>query len=191
MRSGRNQGDWEAVELDGNEFEWRFYSDNSVNGWGWRFAARAVASAGGAQSSRFAASGAETLESTMPASTAAASDGVSDAEVVQRPSIQLATLLLHTLLRQLRAPRNCEHQRSVGTGDGHEDEFALLPTPKVVALLSRAVPLLFACVPQRSIHQTFRDHALSLLHNALRRLRVLYYEVLDLAMNNRARLEFL
>lgn len=168
MRSGRNPSDWEAVELDCNEFEWRFYSDNSVNGWGWRFTARALPPVGGSQS-RAAAAGGETLESICAACANAAPNGVSDADVVKRPSIQLATLLLHTLLKQLQQRSGSGTRASKPNGD---DSQSAVPTPKLVALLARAVTLLFACVLNRTIRQSFREHAFSLLHNALLRLRV-------------------
>ncbi|XP_048005438.1 probable E3 ubiquitin-protein ligase HERC2 [Leguminivora glycinivorella] len=39
-RSGRDPSDWEdEVVVPGDELRWRFKSDGSVNGWGWRFTA--------------------------------------------------------------------------------------------------------------------------------------------------------
>ena len=38
IRSGRDWADWSTeVRVQGNELRWRFTSDGSVNGWGWRF----------------------------------------------------------------------------------------------------------------------------------------------------------
>lgn len=38
VRSGRDWGEWATeVRIPGDEVRWRFTSDSSVNGWGWRF----------------------------------------------------------------------------------------------------------------------------------------------------------
>lgn len=37
-RSGRDWSDWSAeLRIPGDELRWTFKSDNTVNGWGWRF----------------------------------------------------------------------------------------------------------------------------------------------------------
>ena len=38
IRSGRDWSDWSAeIRVPGDEIKWKFNSDGSVNGWGWRF----------------------------------------------------------------------------------------------------------------------------------------------------------
>ena len=38
IRSGREWADWEPeLRVSGDELRWKFNSDGSVNGWGWRF----------------------------------------------------------------------------------------------------------------------------------------------------------
>lgn len=47
IRSGRDWADWsQEVRIQGNELRWRFTSDGSVNGWGWRFTVYPVISPG-------------------------------------------------------------------------------------------------------------------------------------------------
>ncbi|XP_052754599.1 probable E3 ubiquitin-protein ligase HERC2 isoform X2 [Galleria mellonella] len=42
-RSGREPADWaQEIIVQGDELRWRFTSDSSVNGWGWRFTAHPV-----------------------------------------------------------------------------------------------------------------------------------------------------
>lgn len=44
-RSGREWTDWSAeLRIPGDEMKWTFTSDNSVNGWGWRFTVYAIVS---------------------------------------------------------------------------------------------------------------------------------------------------
>ncbi|XP_033632375.1 E3 ubiquitin-protein ligase HERC2-like [Asterias rubens] len=71
VRSGREWADWSAeLRIAGEELKWKFTSDGSVNGWGWRF----------------------TVFPIMPA--AAPKDLLSDRAVLARPSIDLVTCLL-------------------------------------------------------------------------------------------------
>ncbi|XP_038055580.1 E3 ubiquitin-protein ligase HERC2-like [Patiria miniata] len=71
VRSGREWSDWSAeLRITGEELKWKFTSDGSVNGWGWRF----------------------TVFPIMPA--AAPKDLLSDRAVLSRPSIDLVTCLL-------------------------------------------------------------------------------------------------
>ena len=68
---GREWADWSAeLRIAGEELKWKFTSDGSVNGWGWRF----------------------TVFPIMPA--AAPKDLLSDRAVLARPSIDLVTCLL-------------------------------------------------------------------------------------------------
>ncbi|RVE43952.1 hypothetical protein evm_011384 [Chilo suppressalis] len=42
-RSGREPSDWsQEIIVAGDELRWRFTSDSSVNGWGWRFTAHPI-----------------------------------------------------------------------------------------------------------------------------------------------------
>ncbi|CAB3255423.1 unnamed protein product [Arctia plantaginis] len=42
-RSGREPSDWaQEIVVNGDELRWRFTSDGSVNGWGWRFTAHPI-----------------------------------------------------------------------------------------------------------------------------------------------------
>ncbi|XP_064637694.1 E3 ubiquitin-protein ligase HERC2-like isoform X2 [Lineus longissimus] len=71
IRSGREWSDWsQELRLTGDELKWKFTSDGSVNGWGWRF----------------------TVYPIMPA--AAPMDMLSDRTVLSRPSIELVMCLL-------------------------------------------------------------------------------------------------
>ena len=70
-RSGRDWSDWsQELRISGDELKWKFTSDGSVNGWGWRF----------------------TVYPIMPA--APPMDMLSDRTVLSRPSIELVTCLL-------------------------------------------------------------------------------------------------
>ncbi|KAJ8028688.1 E3 ubiquitin-protein ligase HERC2 [Holothuria leucospilota] len=71
VRSGREWSDWSTeLRIVGDELKWKFTSDGSVNGWGWRF----------------------TVFPIMPA--AAPKHLLSDRSVLLRPSIDLVTCLL-------------------------------------------------------------------------------------------------
>jgi E3 ubiquitin-protein ligase HERC2 len=71
VRSGREWSDWsQELRISGDELRWKFTSDGSVNGWGWRF----------------------TVYPIMPA--AAPMDMLSDRTVLSRPSFDLVTCLL-------------------------------------------------------------------------------------------------
>ncbi|CAH1268469.1 HERC2 [Branchiostoma lanceolatum] len=79
VRSGREWSDWSSeLRIAGDELKWKFTSDGSVNGWGWRF----------------------TVFPIMPA--AAPKDLLSDRSVLSRPSIDLVTCLL-----DFRLDANC------------------------------------------------------------------------------------
>ena len=68
---GREWTDWhQELRISGDELRWRFSSDGSVNGWGWRF----------------------TVYPIMP--SAGPLDMLSDRTVLSRPSIDLVTCLL-------------------------------------------------------------------------------------------------
>ncbi|XP_038209104.1 probable E3 ubiquitin-protein ligase HERC2 [Zerene cesonia] len=70
-RSGREPADWaQEVIVNGDELRWRFTSDGSVNGWGWRFTAHPV----------------------LP--TYSPSDSGTDRYVLSCPSVELAWRLL-------------------------------------------------------------------------------------------------
>ncbi|CAG4926206.1 unnamed protein product [Colias eurytheme] len=70
-RSGREPADWaQEVIVNGDELRWRFTSDGSVNGWGWRFTAHPV------------------LPTHSPA------DSGTDRYVLSCPSVELAWRLL-------------------------------------------------------------------------------------------------
>ena len=85
IRSGREWQDWCAeLRVAGDELKWKFNSDGSVNGWGWRF----------------------TVYPIMPSSVKSAQGGFlsqdsqqSDRSVLSRPSIDLVTWLLDTSLK--------------------------------------------------------------------------------------------
>lgn len=71
VHTGREWSDWsQELRISGDELKWKFTSDGSVNGWGWRF----------------------TVYPIMPA--AAPIDMLSDRTVLSRPSIDLVTCLL-------------------------------------------------------------------------------------------------
>ncbi|XP_049884481.1 probable E3 ubiquitin-protein ligase HERC2 isoform X2 [Pectinophora gossypiella] len=70
-RSGREPADWaQEIIVNGDELRWRFTSDGSVNGWGWRFTAHPI----------------------LPSHTAVESG--SDRYVLSCPSVELAWRLL-------------------------------------------------------------------------------------------------
>ncbi|KAF4026258.1 hypothetical protein G4228_018565 [Cervus hanglu yarkandensis] len=71
VRSGREWSDWSSeLRIPGDELKWKFISDGSVNGWGWRF----------------------TVYPIMPA--AGPKDLLSDRCVLSCPSMDLVTCLL-------------------------------------------------------------------------------------------------
>ncbi|XP_071496413.1 E3 ubiquitin-protein ligase HERC2-like [Diadema antillarum] len=71
VRSGREWSDWSAeLRIAGDELKWKFTSDGSVNGWGWRM----------------------TVFPIMPA--AAPKHLLSDRAILSQPSIDLVTCLL-------------------------------------------------------------------------------------------------
>lgn len=78
-RSGREFAQWaQEIRIPGDEMRWKFTSDNSVNGWGFRFLVHAV----------------------MPASYL--QELGSDRKILSQPSIDLVTVLLDSKL----APQN-------------------------------------------------------------------------------------
>ncbi|XP_020805471.1 probable E3 ubiquitin-protein ligase HERC2 [Drosophila serrata] len=78
MRSGREFAHWAPeIRVPGDELRWKFSSDSSVNGWGWRFWVHAI----------------------MPAATL--SESGSDRAVLSQPSMSLVMSLLDSRL----APR--------------------------------------------------------------------------------------
>ncbi len=82
MFVGREWSDWsQELRISGDELKWKFTSDGSVNGWGWRF----------------------TVYPIMPA--AAPMDMLSDRTVLSRPSIDLVTCLLDFKL-EMTSDRN-------------------------------------------------------------------------------------
>lgn len=75
VKSGREWSEWAAeIRIPGDELRWRFSSDGSVNGWGWRFTVYPV------------------LASLAP------HDLISDRAVLSQPSIALAESLLDNTL---------------------------------------------------------------------------------------------
>lgn len=71
MYLGREWSDWsQELRLTGDELHWKFTSDGSVNGWGWRFTVFPI------------------MASLAPL------DMLSDRTVLSRPSIALVTCLL-------------------------------------------------------------------------------------------------
>lgn len=71
VRSGREWSDWsQELRLTGDELHWKFTSDGSVNGWGWRFTVFPI------------------MASLAPL------DMLSDRTVLSRPSVALVTCLL-------------------------------------------------------------------------------------------------
>ena len=71
IRSGREWSDWcQELRISGDELKWKFTSDGSVNGWGWRF----------------------TVYPIMPA--AAPMDMLSDRKLLSRPSMDLVMCLM-------------------------------------------------------------------------------------------------
>ncbi|XP_068720941.1 E3 ubiquitin-protein ligase HERC2-like [Montipora capricornis] len=80
IRSGREWSDWSSeLRMSGDELRWKFVSDSSVNGWGWRF----------------------TVYPIPPA--AAPCDVLSDRALQSRPSIDLVRCLLDFKLETLGA----------------------------------------------------------------------------------------
>lgn len=81
VRSGREWSEWSCeLRISGDELRWKFTSDSSVNGWGWRF----------------------TVYPIPPA--AAPCDVLSDRALLTRPSIDLVTCLLGKELRDPASP---------------------------------------------------------------------------------------
>ncbi|XP_063970630.1 E3 ubiquitin-protein ligase HERC2-like [Lytechinus pictus] len=79
VRSGREWSDWSAeLRIAGDELKWKFTSDGSVNGWGWRL----------------------TVFPMMPA--AAPKHLLSDRAILSQPSIDLVTCLLDFRLETSR-----------------------------------------------------------------------------------------
>lgn len=75
IRSGREWSDWSPeLRVTGDELKWKFNSDGSVNGWGWRF----------------------TVYPIMPAS--GPHNAQSDRSVLSRPSMDLVMWLLDALM---------------------------------------------------------------------------------------------
>ncbi|GAB6021505.1 E3 ubiquitin-protein ligase herc2 [Chamberlinius hualienensis] len=75
IRSGRDWGDWSTdLRIPGEDLRWKFNSDGSVNGWGWRF----------------------TVHPIMPSSTSV--ESMADRSLLSRPSIELVTCLLDSCL---------------------------------------------------------------------------------------------
>ena len=75
IRSGREWSDWAPeLRVNGDELKWKFNSDGSVNGWGWKF----------------------TVYPVMPAS--GPYNTQSDRSVLSRPSMDLVMWLLEALL---------------------------------------------------------------------------------------------
>jgi len=80
-RAGREWSDWcQELRVSGDELRWRFTSDSSVNGWGWRFVVYPM------------------MPSSAPVSM------MSDRTVLSRPSIDLATCLLDLRLQTSLLP---------------------------------------------------------------------------------------
>ena len=90
----------QELRVSGHEIRWKFTSDGSVNGWGWKF----------------------TVYPIMP--SAAPLDMLSDRKVLSRPSIDLVTCLLdfeletgsdrHILPRLATALAACAQLSSLG-----------------------------------------------------------------------------
>ena len=77
-RSGREWSDWSAeLVIPGSELRWRFCSDGSVNGWGWKFTVYPIV-----------LSEQKSLFSEL--------ENVSDRAVISRPSIALVVSLLNS-----------------------------------------------------------------------------------------------
>ena len=71
VRSGRDWSDWcQELRVTGDELRWKFLSDSSVNGWGWKF----------------------TVYPVLPTFTQL--DSLSDRKVLSRPSMELVICLL-------------------------------------------------------------------------------------------------
>ena len=76
MLAGREWSDWsQELRVTGDELRWKFTSDGSVTGWGWRFVVYPI------------------MPSAAPLSM------MSDRTVLSRPSIGLATCLLDLRLQ--------------------------------------------------------------------------------------------
>lgn len=77
IRSGREMSQWESpVNVAGDELLWKFCSDSSVNGWGWRFVVHPAGP------------------------TLAAHSLLSDRVILARPSMSIVIRLLSTLLKK-------------------------------------------------------------------------------------------
>ncbi len=75
IRSGRDWSDWSAeLRVSGDEIKWKFNSDGSVNGWGWRMTVYPIMPAAGPQNT------------------------LSDRSVLSRPSMALVMWLLDSSL---------------------------------------------------------------------------------------------
>jgi len=80
VETGREWSDWsQELRVTGDELRWKFTSDSSVNGWGWRFVVYPI------------------MPSAAPLSM------MSDRTVLSRPSIDLATCLLDLRLQMTLA----------------------------------------------------------------------------------------
>ena len=101
IRSGREWTDWSPeLRIQGDELKWKFSSDGSVNGWGWRF----------------------TVYPMLP-SCNSLQDSQSDRAALSRPSLILVTWLLDSTLDRINktigsrlaaALAACAHLSSLG-----------------------------------------------------------------------------
>lgn len=86
VRSGREPSDWSPdIRVKGDELLWKFQSDSSVNGWGWRF----------------------TVYPLMP--SFGAHDLLSDRAVLSRPSVDVVMCLLDDNLDILPRSKGSSH----------------------------------------------------------------------------------
>lgn len=94
--SGREWSDWSSeLRIPGDELKWKFTSDGSVNGWGWRFTVYPIMPAAGETLDCLTASDSFQSPPNLAASVPPGpKDLLSDRCILSCPSMDLVTCLL-------------------------------------------------------------------------------------------------
>jgi len=162
IRSGREWTDWSPeLRVPGDEIKWKFSSDGSVNGWGWRF----------------------TVYPVMPSSHL--QDSQSDRAVLSRPSLILVTWILDSTLdgvnknigsRLAAALAACAHLSSLGAAQRMWSLQTLRQLMTSGYGLSLNIP---ALVSEQDIPRQVTGSALSVLLKGLPEMLLRQYEYED------------
>ena len=162
IRSGREWTDWSPeLRVQGEEIKWKFSSDGSVNGWGWRF----------------------TVYPIMPSSNL--QDSQSDRAVLSRPSLVLVTWLLDSTMggvnksigsRLAAALAACAHLSSLGAAQRMWSLQTLRQLMTSGYGLSLNIP---ALVSEQDIPRQVSGSALGVLLKGLPEMLLRQYEYED------------